>query len=336
MKKKIIIVLSIIAVIVIGLLINKIHKENVNKKEIESGIHAVVIANDVPFYKEPKTENVKQIKTLKKSENVYILDEFTDNGIEWYKIKVDEKTNGYVRANTVLYHKEMNKEKLIATDVSEFNMGKNFENKEEFEVFLLENDISYVYIRAGGRGYGSQGNFFEDKEVETYRQACEYLGIPYGYYFLDEALSSKEIDEEVQVIKDFLNSNKGNYNVLPLALDIEKHDGKGRADDIWTDRAVLVQELIDDLEEEGIKTILYSNAQTANLYLSELDTEFWLAYYPNVSTVPDYWYSDTTQPGAENPNIIKKMIGWQFTENGVGDEIPDAVDISLFKKDFYK
>ena len=94
--------------------------------------------------------------------------------------------------------------------------------------------------------------------------------------------------------------------------------------------------MIDDLDEEGIKTILYSNAQTANLYLSELDTEFWLAYYPNVSTVPDYWYSDTTQPGAENPNIIKKMIGWQFTENGAGDEIPNAVDISLFKKDFYK
>ena len=336
MKKKIILILALIAVIVIGLLIIKTMKDSKNKKEIKEGIHAVVIADDVPFYKNPKTENVKQIKTLSKSEEVYILDEFTKDDIEWYKIKVDGKTNGYVRANTVLYHKDLNTEKLLVSDVSEFNMGTDFNSKEEYEVFLLENDISYVYIRAGGRGYGKKGNFFEDKEYETYAAACEYLGIPYGFYFLDEALDSKEIDEEVQVIKDFIMSNRGDYHILPLALDVEKHDGAGRADDIWTDRAALVQELIDDLEKENIKTILYSNAQTANLYLSELDTKFWLAYYPNEKHIPSYWYFDTTQPGAENTDLQKKTIGWQFTENGVDDDIPDSVDVSLFKKDFYK
>ena len=27
--------------------------------------------------------------------------------------------------------------------------------------------------------------------------ACEYLGMPYGFYYIDEALNSEEIDEEI-------------------------------------------------------------------------------------------------------------------------------------------
>lgn len=336
MKKKIIILLVLIAIIVISLVVVKIQKYNKNKKEIEKGIHAVVIAEDVPFYKDAKLENVKQLKVLKKSDNVLILDEFEKDGIEWYKIKVDEKINGYVRAENVEYFKEINKEKVLVSDVSEFNIGTDFNTAEDYEVFLLENEISYVYIRAGGRGYGSQGNFFEDKQYEVYVKACEYLGVPYGFYFLDEALNTKEIEEEVEVITDFLKSNKAKNNVLPLALDVERHDGKGRADNIWNERAELVQELIDSLEKEGVKTILYTNAQTANLFLSDLKTDFWIAYYPEEEKIPSYWYFDTEQPGASNKQLFKKTVGWQFTENGVGEKITDIVDISLFEKDFYK
>lgn len=336
MKKKIILLLVLIAIIVISLVVVKIQKDNKNKKEIEKGIHAVVIAEDVPFYKDAKLENVKQLKVLKKSDNVLILDEFEKDGIEWYKIKVDEKINGYVRAENVEYFKEINKEKVLVSDVSEFNIGTDFNTAEDYEVFLLENEISYVYIRAGGRGYGTEGNFFEDKKYEIYVKACEYLGVPYGFYFLDEALNSKEIEEEVEVITDFLKSNKAKNNVLPLALDVERHDGKGRADNIWNERAELVQELIDSLEKEGVNTILYTNAQTANLFLSELDTNFWIAYYPEEEKIPSYWYFDTEQPGASNKQLFKKTVGWQFTENGVGEKITDTVDISLFEKDFYK
>ena len=83
MKKKIILLLVLIAIIVISLVVVKIQKDNKNKKEIEKGIHAVVIAEDVPFYKDAKLENVKQLKVLKKSDNVLILDEYEKNGIEW-------------------------------------------------------------------------------------------------------------------------------------------------------------------------------------------------------------------------------------------------------------
>lgn len=55
----------------------------------------------------------------------------------------------------------------------------------------------------------------------------------------------------------------------------------------------------------------------------------WLAYYPGVTKIPDYWYSDTEGDGALNKNIITKMIGWQFTEKGVSGVIDKKVDLSI-------
>lgn len=338
MKKKILVIIVVLLILIMGIAFFaiKYYYEKVNQQEIDSSIHGVVIGERVPFYLEAEVENVKQLRLLNKGENVYILDEFEAHDIEWYKIKVDGKINGYVRAENIDYYKEINSEKVLVSDVSQFNVDKTFESAGDYEVFLLENKISYVYIRAGGRGYGSKGNFYYDENYDMYIEACEYLKIPYGFYFLDEALDSKEIDEEVSFIKNFISENAGENCVLPVALDVEKHDGKGRADTIWDSRYKLVQELINDLDKEGIDTIVYTNAQTANLYLSKLKTKFWIAYYPEENKIPDYWYFDTGQEGASNTRLQKKTIGWQFTEHGAGDDISEDLDVSLMKKDFYK
>ena len=193
-----------------------------------------------------------------------------------------------------------------------------------------------MYIRAGGRGYGSKGNFYEDEKYSEYVDACEYLKIPYGFYFLDEDLNDTEIKEEVKVIKDFLKKASGENCKLPLALDVEEHDGKGRADSIWNNRAELVQKLINDLKKEKIDSIVYTNATTADLYLSSLETKFWIAYYPKVTAVPNYWYFETKQTAASNASLSKNTVGWQFTENGIKNKILSEVDLSLFKKSFFE
>lgn len=264
MKKRIIIllVLVILLTIIISLIAWRIKIIN-NQKEIESAIHGVVIADEIAFYKEPKQTDVKQIKVLKKSENVYILEEFEKDGIAWYKIKVDGKTNGYVYASGVDYYQEVNGEKVLVTDVSQFDFEEEFKTKEEFEVFVLKNKVSGVYIRAGGRGYGEKGNLYEDEKYSEYVEACEYLKIPYGFYYLDEALNEKEIQEEIKTIKEFLKKVSGENCKFPLALDIEDHEGNGRADNSWTNRAQLVQKLIDGLKKEKIESILYTNARNS-------------------------------------------------------------------------
>lgn len=337
MKKKIIIIVLSILLVVIALLINWRIRVTINEREIKDSIHAVVIAEELAFYKEPKQTNVKQIKVLKKTENVYILDEFEQDGIKWCKVKIDGKTNGYVYASGVDYYKEVNGEKVLVSDVSKFDFEKDFKTKEDFEVFVLENKISAVYIRAGGRGYGDEGNFYVDDKYQEYIDACEYLKVPYGFYFLDEALNDEEIKEEVQVIKEFIKENgNGNYYKLPFALDIEDHEGKGRADDSWGSRAPLVQKLVDSLKKEKIESIVYTNAVTADLYLSDVDTKFWIAYYPKVTSVPNYWYFETKQDAASNLVLNKKTVGWQFTENGIKNKILSEVDLSLFKKSFFE
>ena len=331
MKKKILLIIIPIIIFVIAFFIFLGIKSSINKKEIKNAINGVVISENLAFYKKPELENVKQIRVLKKSENVYILDEFEKDGISWYKVKVNGKTNGYVYSDGVDYFKEVNSEKVLITDVSKFDFEKDFKTKEDFEVFVLENKISGVYIRAGGRGYGDEGNFYEDDKYQEYIDACEYLKVPYGFYFLDEALNDKEIKEEVKVIKSFIKKASGKNYKLPLALDIEDHDGDGRADDIWDKRGQLVQKLIDSLQKEKIDTIVYTNAKTADLYLSSLDTSFWIAYYPKLDEVPNYWYFDTEEDGAKNTVLNKKTIGWQFSENGIRNEILSEVDLSLFK-----
>ncbi len=232
-----------------------------NEREIKESIHGIVIADKLAFYESPRETNVKQIRALNKSQNVYILDEVEENGVSWYKIKVDGKINGYVYKDGVDYYKEVKGEKVLVADVSQFDFDKDFQTKEDFEVFVVENKLSGVYIRAGGRGYGEEGNFYEDKSFQEYVDACEYLKIPYGFYFLDEALNDDEIKEEVKVIKEFLKNNSSENCKLPLALDIEDHEGKGRADDIWLDRAPIVQKLIDSLKKEKIDVIVYTNAR---------------------------------------------------------------------------
>lgn len=334
MKKKIIISI-LVFIIVIFFIILKV-KDIVNQNEIKNAKNGIVIANELAFYKEPKITNVKQIKILKKSENVYILDEIENDGKNWYKVKIDNNINGYVYADGVDYYKEIKGEKVLVADVSQFDFEKDFKTKEDFEAFVLENKISAVYIRAGGRGYGKEGNFYEDEKYEEYVNACEYLKVPYGFYFLDEALNEKEIEEEVKVIKVFLNKIKGKYCTLPLALDIEDHEGKGRADDIWPKRAELVQKLIDKLKVESIDSLIYTNAQTADLYLSSIESNFWIAYYPKLSEIPNYWYFETKQDGASNTILNKKTIGWQFTENGIKDNIISEIDLSLFKSSLLK
>lgn len=299
-----------------------------------TGINALILEEDVKLYSKPM-QNEKNIKKeVDKNTEVKIIDTILKDNVEWYKVIIDGK-KGYIVSENIDYFQKNKTEKIVVADFSEHNFKDVFDNKNDVEAFLLKYDISYVYIRAGGRGYGSQGNFYTDKKYEEFKCACEYLGIQYGYYFLDEALNNSEIMEEVEFIDNFMKKNKSNLATLPVVLDVEPHDGKGRCDDIWDDRASIVSKLIKKIESVGYSTILYSNANTCNTYLSSLNTKFWLAYYPLEDFIPDYWYSETKQPGASNSKLLKKMVGWQFSENGVNHVIKENIDLSIFKSNFF-
>ena len=338
-KKKIIFVI-IFLIILISIIIfvrNKI-EEKWNNADVSNATHGVIIDDTVGFYRKPKTSKWRHIRDLQLGQNVYIIEKFTDKkGNDWYKVKADDKV-GYVDKNSVDYFTfSENDEKVLMSDVSKFNLiYEHFKNSGEYEAFLLTYNINYVYIRAGGRGYGDEGNFYTDPNFKTFIDACEYLGVPYGFYYIDEAITSEEIDEEVDFINDFLNKNKTKMCMLPVVIDVEGHDGVGRADELWYERADLVTELIDKFKEKNIETIVYGNANTINEYLYTIDTDFWVAYYDLQKKIPDIWYTDTDQEPAQNQEFTDKIIGWQFTEKGIGEGKKYPVDLSIVKNEFFK
>lgn len=337
-RKNKIILIAITCIFLISLIFFITVKINSRTIDVSNAKHGITIEDNVDFYKKTKLLNVKIHKELELGTNLYVLENFTEeDGTAWSKVVVDNK-KGYVLTEKIGYYKPLDNEKVLMADVSKFNKGTNFNTAGEFGAFLVNNNITYVYVRAGGRGYGEKGNFYLDSEYKLWADECEFLGIPFGFYFLDEAKNSEEIDEEVKFINDFLKENKYKYMQLPVALDIEKHNGDGRVDDIWEERATLVTELIQKLEQTGVNTIVYSNAKTANEFLGTVPTKFWLAYYPDyILKIPKKWYAELEeQEATENEELMNKMVGWQFTQSGVGAVIPHSVDISLIYKDFYK
>lgn len=333
--KKVIIIVAIVILFVATIIFAKlmIDKSTINK-QMKTAINAITINENVPLYSSAKEK--KKIKELNMGTNIYILENITDkNGKKWSKVKTDTKV-GYILSENLDSYKKNDMKKTLMLDVSKFNMQNNFCTIGEFKAFLLKNNINYVYIRAGGRGYGEAGNFYTDTKYKEYSDACEFLKIPFGYYFLDEAITSEEVDEEVKFITEFIQNNKYENNILPIALDVEKHIETGRADGIWDTRYILVNELIEKLQQNGNSAIVYSNAKIANQYLENVNAKLWLAYYPEISKMPKYWFSDTSADGAKNELLKSKIVAWQFTETGIKDKINQKIDLSLVYNCFFE
>lgn len=322
-----IVMILLVFVIIVFYVIDKYEKNIVN---------AVVVNEKAKIYGRAK-ESAKVKDELEAGENVSILSDFIDEeNKSWYKIKYGNK-KGYVLAENVDYYKFDNDEYVLMSDVSKFNIQyETIKSTKDYERFLVTNDINYVYIRVGGRGYGEKGIFYKDPEYQKFIDACDYLGVPYGFYFIDEAINLEEIEEEKEWILDFIKENATENNVLPFAIDIEKFEVKARTDDIWDKRGELVQELINKLNENGVETIVYSNAKRANEYLSEMDTYFWLAYYVKNNELPSKWINEVDIEDGLREELTDKTIAWQFSDKGIKDLVKEKVDMNLIKNDFFK
>ncbi len=326
-KKYIICLIIFVVSICICFLVKLGIETKIINEEMKSAEHAITINNEVHMYSSAKEKG--KYSTIEIGTDTYVLKSITDKeGNKWNKVKVGKKV-GYIKSQNVSKYNPICDKKALMVDVSKFNMQNCFKTIKDFKVFLIKNDIKFVYIRAGGRGYGQAGNLYTDANADEYAKACEFLKIPFGYYFLDEAISSEEVDEEVNFINNYIKNHAYEYNILPIAIDVEKHVETGRADKIWSIRYNFVNELIAKLESNNKRAILYSNADLTNEYLTDVNAKMWLAYYPSIDNIPNYWYSDTSEEGAMNKSLISKMVGWQFTQSGIKNIIGEEIDISI-------
>ena len=299
-KKKLLVAIIIFFITLIGLiyLLGAISQAITSTKKATPG---VIIENNTEFIR-----SMYKTKHLQEGENVYILNTITKNNKKYFKVKYKLSVGLVPEDKVYFFDRSENAQYSLMSDVSSFDYTSGrFKTQGEYELFLLRNNIKYVYIRAGGRGY-TEGKIYYDNNFKMFRDACEYLKIPYGFYFVDEAINQAEAEEEANVILEFLKQNKTSMNKLPFVIDLEYHSS-------------------------GIETLIYANAKKMNANLIKLNQKFWVAYYTEENKIPTEWLSKyKEQEIANNLQAMSKVIAWQFSETGAkSNNITKRLDLSL-------
>ena len=177
---------------------------------------------------------------------------------------------------------------------------------------VKDSGIRFAMLRLGYRGYES-GKLVEDEYVQKNLKETQEVGMPIGAYFFSQALTIKEVDEEIEFMLKVL----GDYELhMPIVLDweIPTEDARTAKMDARTLTA-LQQYFCETMVEKGYTPMVYFNWHQSNtlLYLNELeDYPFWLALYSNRMTYPYH------------------VEMWQYTASGKVPGIPGDVDINVY------
>lgn len=322
-------------------------------------LHGITTSKAIVY--ESTEPNKKEIDVLDVGINVLITNDTLN---DYYQIEYEGK-NGFTKRENVSYFVyDATSTITLGCDVSGFNYNTDFKSQEDFELYLLNNKFNYAIIRFGGRGYGKAGNMYYDNYTNVFVDACEYLGIPYGLYFLDEAVNTEEINAEYDFIMAKINDYRGKFNLLPLAIDMENQHGDGRADDIWNERVELINLLVNKLKTQNMECMIYANGARIETYLKDVEANYWTAAYTLDNSIPKVFYDEfikieeeknrLNETNIENSILnhkinlgdtntiwysdeyLNKVIAWQFTENAASnDGISGNLDLNLFKNDFF-
>ena len=166
--------------------------------------------------------------------------------------------------------------------------------------------IEFAIIRLGYRGYES-GKLVEDTYAKKNLEGAREAGLKVGAYFFSQALTVKEVDEEIKFMLGILGET---YLDMPIVLDWEIPASSARTANMDARTLTDLQlHFCGQMKEKGYQPMVYFNwHQSENLYyLSELeDYPFWLALYQDRMTYPwrvEMWqYSDKgTVPGINGP-----------------------------------
>ena len=199
----------------------------------------------------------------------------------------------------------LRQESYPGVDVSAFQADIDWQQ-------VKDSGIRFAMLRLGYRGYES-GKLVEDEYIQQNLKATQEVGMPIGAYFFSQALTIKEVDEEIAFMLKVL----GDYELhMPIVLDweIPTADARTAQMDARTLTA-LQQYFCETMTEKGFTPMVYFNWHQSNtlLYLNELEAyPFWLALYDDRMTYPYH------------------VEMWQYTASGKVPGIQGGVDINVY------
>lgn len=224
-----------------------------------------------------------------------------------------------------------------ANKITDWSKIKAQVDKKEFD---------FIILRCGYRGYSvgniiTKHNGYGDKKFLENFTACNEYNIPFGLYFLSQAINEKEAIEEAKYcVKAYIDSKAS----LPIFIDCEhsagvekvkQDDGSivkkyiGRADHISSDvRTACAKAFCDYVHSCGIQAGVYSST---NWYKEHKNSEF-LNYRELVEDnqyliwCADYGVNDG-DPHTQPP--FDKYDFWQYTSSATVAGIENDVDMNI-------
>lgn len=191
------------------------------------------------------------------------------------------------------------KDTRIVGDISKYNVIKNYAP--------LKKEFDGVIVRIGYRGY-SAGTIKEDDRFREHMRGLVEQRIPYGFYFMGQAVSESEAMAEAEYCFEMTRDFEPAY---PTYYDSElsNQKGDGRADSLSRrERTDITLAFCDRLEELGRRAGVYASKSwfETRLYAGMLAKySIWVAQYNSAcgykTTAYDMWQhtSDYQIPGLD-------------------------------------
>ena len=189
----------------------------------------------------------------------------------------------------------------------------------EIDWAAVKNDgIDFVMLRAGYRGYGTEGKMSEDANFRTNCENALQAGLKVGVYFFSQAINVKEAREEadfvLKIIKDYDITYPVAYDWEVIDYDTARTDG---LDNETISQCALA--FCERVAKAGYHSSIYFNCALGyfsyDLSLVK-DHHFWLAEYKDA------------------PSFIYDFRIWQYTDAGTVEGVSTKVDLNISLTDF--
>lgn len=195
-------------------------------------------------------------------------------------------------------------------DISQWQTVNNWQQ--------LGEEVDGVILRLGYRGYET-AKIVKDNKFDEFLKNVKKYNIPYGIYFVTQAITVDEAQQEAQYCLDQV---KGGL-VYPIFIDSENGDGEhasGRADRGKMNRT----------ERTGILKAFCDYIQTNSQYTSGIyASENWFINELNAEKL-DKYFLWVAKYSSNAPTIA--CDAWQYTSTGAVNAVNGSVDISHFYK----
>ena len=189
---------------------------------------------------------------------------------------------------------------------------------------VKDDNVDFVIIRAGYRGYGSNGTLVTDGKFKANIEGAIKNNIDVGVYFFSQAINEKEAIEEANYV---LNLVKGYKIAYPIVIDTEESSSpskQGRADGLSKEeRTIVVKAFCNTIVNAGYEPMIYANKWwlTEKLDLSKLSNYIvWLAHYTGATK---------DNPFLKQSDYKGKYVMWQYTDKGSINGITGYVDLNV-------